>query len=218
MVILGFDPGGDQSFGWCVAEKKSDNRLWLREAGVEHHAEGAVNAALKHAAKYGPIEAAGIDGPLFWIANGDRKADRRIRDGMKLKGFEARKTGGTVQHVNSLRGACVVQGIMAARLLRRRLPNIRITETHPKALLWLKGIANQNRPSAEIRWEQIFQLIAWEQRPSGNKEHERDAALGAVAALAMLEKSRDWHDLFQEEEDPFAPVTPIEYWMPIPPM
>ncbi len=213
MVILGFDPGGEGSFGWCVAEQTSDNRFWLPDTNVEDHAERAVSTALKRAANYGPVEAAGIDSPLFGVAKGDRNADGRIRDAMKER--KAPNIWSTVQHVNWLRGACVVQGIMAARLLRRELSNIRITETHPKALLWLKDIANRNRRPVEIQWEQISQLIKSEPREP-YIEHERDAALGCVAALAMLEKPRDWRDLFQEEKDGFAPVTPVEYWMPIP--
>ena len=78
-----------------------------------------------HEPDLGQIAAAGIDSPLFWVASGDRQADKRVRKGMKL--FNAPNVGGTVQRVNSLRGACVVQGIMAAHLLLKETPAIRLT-------------------------------------------------------------------------------------------
>lgn len=211
MVILGFDPGGKKQFGWCVAQAPKNDHLQLRASDIASHAAEAVAAALRKAGELGRVEAAGIDSPLFWVADGDRKADKSIRDAMKRLG--APNVGGTVQQVNSLRGACLIQGIMAAHLLRRELPEIRITESHPKALLWLLQVARVDRPVAEVGISHLSDLI--ESESPRLSDHERDAALGAVAALAMIDKRSGWRDLCREETNAFTPVSPIEYWMPV---
>lgn len=82
-VILGFDPGGVKQFGWCVAQATDDGRLQLCASGVASHAAGAVTAALGKAEDFGRIGAAAIDSPRFWVADGDRKADKTIRSAMK---------------------------------------------------------------------------------------------------------------------------------------
>jgi hypothetical protein len=211
MVILGFDPGGVNQFGWCVAQAKDGCKLQLRAWGIESHAAGAVTAALTKAANFGKIAAAGIDSPLLWVAHGDRKADKAVRSAMKQ--VNAINIGGTVQHVNALRGACLSQGIMAAHLLRRKLPGIRITESHPKALLWLLRVVSVERPIADVGINHLGDFI--ESESSHLSEHERDAALGAVAAWAMMSKRSGWRDLYRDEEDAFLPVSPAEYWMPV---
>jgi hypothetical protein len=211
MVILGFDPGGEKRFGWCVAERTNNGRLRLRAWDIASHAAGAVTAALREAGPFGKVEAAGIDSPLFWVADGDRKADKSIRSAMKRLG--ASSASGTVQHINSLQGACLSQGIMTAYLLRRDLPDIRITESHPKALLWLLCVANRERSIAKVDISHLSDLI--ESESPRLSDHERDAALGALTALAMLDKRSGWRDLYHEEKNAFTPVFPVEYWMPV---
>jgi hypothetical protein len=103
---LGFDPGGEDGFGWCVADDSPVLPLTLRASGVVDNSRSAVDAAMDHVKKGEPIVAVGIDAPLFWVATGDRNVDRIVRD--ELRGLGARSPGGTVQAVNSLRGACVV--------------------------------------------------------------------------------------------------------------
>lgn len=157
------------------------------------------------------IAGVGIDSPLYWASEGDRRADKLIRSEMKRLG--AKHVGGTVQQVNSLRGACLVQGIMTAQILRSTLSSIRITETHPKALLWLISVANLNLPAVDVRMSHLASLIC-----GGNdsiSEHERDAALGAIAAWSMVINAKGWRDLYMMEDKPFVPISPVEYWMPI---
>jgi len=102
---------------------------------------------------------------------------------------------------------------MAAELLRRELPGIRLTESHAKALPWILGVARVERRVAEVRFYHLSDLI--ESESPYLSDHERDAALGAVAAFAMMEKRSGWRDLYQEEANTFTPVSPVEYWMPI---
>jgi len=211
MIFLGFDPGGVHQFGWCVSEAKPGAGLKLLDSGVADNAEAAVHTALNNRKDLKDVSAAGIDSPLYWPIRRNRKADVLIRDIMRQRG--ARNVGGTVQSLNSLRGACVAQGIIAAHLLRRRIPSIRITETHPKALLWLIEIATTERRGSEIDMSHLKELIAGETK--SKCEHERDAVLGSIAAWAMVVARPGWRDLFIDEEESFAPVSPVEYWMPV---
>lgn len=209
MFVLGFDPGGKNQFGWCVAAA-TPSALSLVRSGVSDHALAAVSSALQHVSD--DVCGAGIDSPLFWAVKGKRQADILIREEMKRYG--AANVGGTVQDVNSLRGACIVQGILTAHLLRDRFPNIRITESHPKALLWLLKIANKRRRVVDVRMSNLSKVIACERNTLS--DHERDAALGAFAASAMVKGCEGWRNLFLEEDEPFVPVEQVEYWMPVP--
>jgi hypothetical protein len=211
MLILGLDPGGVGRFGWCVAESIGKGRVRLRESGIADHAAQALERASKHVANSERLVAAGVDSPLFWLAKGDRRADQLIRAAMK--GLGATNVHGTVQQVNSLRGACLVQGVMAAHLLRIKTPQIRLTETHPKALLWLIKVASRQRRAADVRMENLVEFIECE--ATHLSEHERDAAIGAVGATAMLLALDGWKDLAADEDGAFAPVPPVEYWMPV---
>ena len=202
--------GANGKFGWCLAEL-TDRRLILRNWDIDYHAEGAVARALKDLGSSITLTAAGIDSPLFWIANGDRRCDKTVRQAIRRVGANA--VSGTVQNVNSLRGACLIQGILAARSLRNRLPGIRITESHPKALLWLLRLANNERRVSAVTITHLAEFMECD-RPQLS-EDERDAALGAFAASAMMLRLNGWRDLSLDEQDAFAPVSPVEYWMPI---
>jgi hypothetical protein len=131
MVILGFDPDGIGQFGWCVAEAAREGRIKIRKWGTANSAAEAYSRSLEWVSDKTEIAAAGIDSPLFWVASADRKVDKTIRKAMSDLG--AVNVYGTVQQVNSLRGACLAQDIIAAHLLRRDLSNVRLTESHPKA-------------------------------------------------------------------------------------
>src|SRR5687768_12952860 len=128
MFVLGFDPGGKNQFGWCVAEATASDGLSLIRSGIGDHASDAVDSALGYVNNLEDIGGVGIDSPMFWFIKGKRRADILIRAEMTRLG--AQNVGGTVQEVNSLRGACIVQGIMTGHLLRERAPKVRITESH----------------------------------------------------------------------------------------
>lgn len=181
MLILGLDPGGIGQFGWCVAESVGDGRVRVCCTGTADHAAEAIESALEQVGSSGRLAAAGIDSPLFWV-NGDRCVDKQVRAAIRRLG--APNVHGTVQPVNSLRGACLVQGVMAARHLRLRIPEIRLTESHPKALLWLIKVASKRRPVRNVRMRNLKKFV--ECALPKLSEHERDAALGAVGAAAML--------------------------------
>ena len=77
--------------------------------------------------------------------------------------------------------------MLTAKLLRDAVPGIRITESHPKALLWLLGVLSAGGTTTGVVLRDLRDHLAFVgAEPS---EHERDAALGALEAAAMLERS-----------------------------
>jgi len=151
------------------------------------------------------LVAAGIDAPLFWQAAGDRMVDQMVRSKISQCGASS----STVNNVNSMPGACVIQGMMAAMLLRKTYLNIALTESHPKALLSLLG---KRRESTSLTDLPAYFTIA---TPKAMSEDERDAALGALAAYAMSASLNGWQDLYPHEMDAITPLDPRPgYWMP----
>lgn len=209
-VLAGFDPGGEGSFGWCVAEDAPTLPLNVRISGVVNNAREANIAVLNHLHPGEQILAAGIDAPLLWIADDDRESDRIIRSQICALGCP----GGTVQHVNSLFGACLVQGMLTGILLRSSWPDLPITEAHPKAFLWQVGVANKHQKPPSISLASMAKYLL---SPTGREQsHERDAAIAALSAWAMIHRPQDWQDLYLREQDPYSPITgPLGYWMPV---
>lgn len=211
---LGFDPGGEGAFGWAVALHAAGGPPGLVATGCAPNAAVAIeNAAQVIASTSGVPIAAGIDAPLFWTTTGKRRADNTVRRELHARG--APSPGGTVQSLNSLRGACLVQGIAAATLLRRRWPRIAITETHPKALLWHLGLASRDRAASAVTLDAMPDLLAttWRQVT----EHERDAAISCAAAYAFAQRRPGWRDLAADETDVLPVVLgDVSYWMPSP--
>jgi hypothetical protein len=209
-VLLGFDPGGKGNFGWAVCINSVDE-LHVVDAGVADHAKGATECALKAIPEGKSVAGAGIDAPMFWVFDGSREADRRIRGVIGRLGAPA--PGGTVQHFNSLRGACVIQGLLVLKLLRQLYPNFPVTEAHPKALLWLMGIARRDFGPEMVKLRDIKGIYVT--RAGSCSEHERDAILGAFTAQAMIRNESGWEDLLKFERDSvLAGKPPISYWMP----
>lgn len=191
-VFLGFDPGGKGTFGWCVAYVDGDGFLTRLASGLEDYALLAVSSALAAVPEGGVVAGAGIDAPLYWSRSGSRSSDVTVRAAIKRAG--AKHAAGKVQDVNSLRGACLIQGMLAALELRERYPDLLITEAHPKALLWLY-------PPAKL--------------VEGRSEHERDALLAALAASVAVKPKDGWQDLLETERSPYSPVSqPLHYFMP----
>ena len=190
-VFFGFDPGGQGNFGWAVLRIKDKGNPVEIETGVVSTAPDAVKAAYDAAG--GCPNAVGIDAPLFWSMHGDRKVDEHIRarDGV---------TAGQVMAVNSLRGACLVQGVLTAKIIHEKFPTRKVTETHPKVLLNIFADS---------------QAFIDKYLPNPNSEHERDALVSSYCAWAMEDRFQDWSDLFLLEIEPFIPSKhEVHYWFP----
>jgi len=210
MRFIGLDPGGKKHFGWCVLEGRT-LPLTLAKFGCVSDAAAAVDAVLRVVGDAARIDGVGIDSPLFWAPAAKRRVDSLVREAITSIGPPS--AGGTVQEVNSLRGACLVQGMMAAHLIRRALPDVRITEAHPKALLWLVKVASNARHVRAVRMEHLDEYFCYQ--GAVITEHERDAALAAIAAWAMTTSAPGWRDISIEDSDAVMLVPHVEYWMPI---
>jgi len=203
-TYLGFDPGGLGAFGWAVLSGETFP-LRLCGCGTVDHAQAAFEAATDCAGT--TINAVGVDAPLFWNPAGDRRADHLLRKAITRLG----SPGGTVNSVNSLRGACLIQGILVAMICRNSGNGIPITEAHPKALLWLIGKPNP----VGVTMDDLEEYVLGSE-VQGATEHERDAILGAVAAFAMDSRHLGWRDLYALEPDSITPLKPPPgYWMPV---
>lgn len=191
-ILLGLDPGGAGNFGWCITQYTDYMPTIPITCGLANNAQQAIYNALAAIPEGDDLVAVGIDAPLFWSKTGSRNADLTVRYAIKQAG--APHASGTVQDVNSLRGACLIQGMLAALELREKFPKLLITEAHPKALRWL-----------------LPSLVDIEAR----SEHERDAILATVSAWAAFNRPKDWEDLFIHEENAFTPISmPVLYMMP----
>ena len=239
-IILGFDPGGKNAFGWSVCVAKDGCLEKRLKAGIADDALSARDAVKNYldgntAPKGLQVLAAGIDAPMFWSEKGDRIADGYLRDALACTNFKGSR-GGTVQAVNSLRGAAVVQGVLLGKHLMECWDTILITESHPRVVLHLLNY-NEKR-SMIVRL--IGNLHDWkrygdrcpcgcqeapepplgrrlsdaekaEQKREDRKAHMRDATLAAISAWAMVHKPCEWHNLYELErqEQDGQPIQPF---------
>jgi hypothetical protein len=209
--LIGFDPGGKRAFGWCVIQDGCKLPLGVIDAGVADHAQGAVHAAYDVVqAKRGKVVGVGIDAPLFWVGCGCRQVDKDLR--REIQECGGPKAARTVQQVNSLRGACLVQGMLAGVLSRKRTRHVPISESHPKAAirLWCR------HPRIALRrLTAEFFTLPEDWRRSDKGYNLRDAGLAALSAWAMVHKRSDWRNLYPDEERVYSLVAPpLAYWMP----
>lgn len=207
-LVAGFDPGGKKSFGWCVAEV----RPWrVIDYGVVSCAKAACGVAFD-AVKNGNLVAAGVDAPLTWARDGGRrKSDEHIADWLRKN---AQHSKGSVQAINSLRGACVVQGFLLAEALSRKYSKILFTETNPKPL---RDCSNVKKSYEGVR-DKDQSDEAW--------DHIQDAIVSAwAAAQARKAYDKDWKgqvglNLYDDENEdqiyrfPFLNKKKTVYWWP----
>jgi hypothetical protein len=179
MIVAGFDPGGKNNFGWCVLRANPFDVALDRNdvaVGTAEHAIAARDAVVAELGGKVVLEAAGIDAPLFWQPAG-REIDREVH----------------ALHLNSLRGGCLVQGLLVGRELKAMFPRIRLTEVYPKMLI---DYLNNGQK-------------VW------NNEHERDAFLAAIAAWAMIEGRTGWRNRIPvDNNEVWMPIGEVEYWLP----
>jgi hypothetical protein len=201
--ILGFDPGGSNNFGWCLAENSDSLPLTIIDSGCVSNASEAFKA-IEEYFRRGTVVGAGIDAPLYWRTDGPRKSDQMVRD-LILVPPNNPGSKSSVLSVNALQGACLAQGIMIASLLRYKVPKLKITEAHPKA--YLKVIDKEKAL--------FIQDPAWD-KDKGS--HLRDAALACVPAWHMLHPVHCINLFAEELKDgeifPLIPGPDVEYWFP----
>jgi len=184
---IGADPGGKGAFGLA----------FLDDAGVlSCETVSSVDQAVQKIKKIissGELLGMGIDAPMWWSARegGDRLVDKSLRTQYNIR-------SGTVQTHNSLRGAALVGGALLASRVRQVFSRVRITESHPKALLQALGVTGE-------------ELAEMYKIPKGwQNEHERDAMIAAVCAREGFEGR--WHTNLAEKRYPSEQDT-REYWL-----
>lgn len=191
---VGVDPGGRGHFGVAIL------RDGVGQCRCFDCAAEAADYVLS--ATDGKIAGVGVDAPMWWSCgpSGSRRADEWIRAECM------QRIGGTVQTINSLRGAVLVQGMMFVERLRSHIHDVRVTETHPKALLkylQVDSAAFFNRHGV---------------RGETTSQHECDALISAVAAREGFEGrwTRDLsNDRHEREQDPKGFwLAPVHYFWP----
>jgi len=194
-VWIGADPGGKGQFGIAVLTGEEPPQTALADCADE-----AVLFIHEHI-NQAPA-GVGVDAPLWWSSgqSSDRLADRWLRQRYSL-------SGGEVQTANSLTGAALVQAAMFILRIREVYPGVRVTESHPKALL--KSVYGNS-------WD-VFSAHFHINGPRPI-EHTRDAIIAAVAAREAFE-GRWTHDLsinrLPSEQDPNNYwLAPVHYFWP----
>ena len=128
MDWFGVAPGGSRN------GKALFGVAWLRKNGsFETSATDCGHSALRWIQKRSVVPSAiGIDCPLWWSSSksGQRQVDLVLR-----KKYRDQDISQSVQASNNLPGAVLVQAFMLASEARKRWKDIKITETHPRALL-----------------------------------------------------------------------------------
>lgn len=193
-VWIGADPGGKKNFGLAILAPDGSAQTWCVNCADE-----AVEVVVDRV-KSAPA-GVGIDAPLWWSSAGssDRKADKWLRKTFHLR-------GGQVQTGNSLRGGVLIQGMMFAHRIRECFSGVRITESHPNAVL----------RALNMNWKGFCQ--EFKVSSTAQNKHEQDAVISAVAAREGFE-GRWLKDLsanrHSSEQDPSRFwLAPIRYFWP----
>lgn len=181
---VGADPGGIGSFGLAFLDSSG---------GLSCATVSSVDEVVHRITSRGEPLGLGIDAPMWWSTceDGGRTVDKKLR---KRYGISS----GTVQSVNSLRGAALAGGAMLAFRVRQEFPCARITESHPKALLLALDIDESGfaeRFGISARW---------------SNDDERDAAIAAVCAREGF-SGRWLTDLTLERDE--SEQDPQSYWL-----
>ena len=194
-IWAGADPGGIGRFGVAVIDDSGKSCCIT---------VSSVDEALNWIGARGSPQGIGIDSPMWWSAGqgGWRRADKRIRDAYGI-------SSGTVQSANSLRGAALAGGALLASLLRGKLPDVMVTESHPKALLKARSLGDADDGAVAMPFGVDN---TWDD------DHQRDAVIAAVCAREGFQGN--WPvDLAVRrcalEQDPKNYwLAPVCYWWP----
>ena len=192
--FVGFDPVARDRHGWAVIEVNGDDVIRIT-SGVVASPSSALHAAKEHLPH--PPRAVGVNAPLYWGADGERKVDLSIRRRVIAMGGQPE----VVPSVNSQLGALLVHGVIVAQLATRTWELSKVTEVNPKALLLLYPQANQ---------------FLYQQFSDPSKVRDRDAVVSAFAAWQGAIRQLDWRDLARMDRQAFMPVsTEVAYWFPL---
>jgi predicted nuclease with RNAse H fold len=196
-VWIGADPGGENNFGLAILKTDGSAHVCCVD-----YVDMAIEVVREHV--QGIPGGVGVDSPLWWTSGraGLRVADQHIRD---KYGLPSRN----VQATNSMWGSVLVQGMMFVARIRELFPDVRVTETHPKAVLKALDLDE---------WKRLFDKLPTDVTLDMLPEHKRDAVISAIAAREGFE-NRWPMDLAvnrgPSEQDPLHHwLAPIHYYWP----
>ncbi len=212
---IGVDPGGIDKFGLAFLNQAGELKCF-RESSVDD----AVCKIFSEIPENNVL-GMGIDAPMWWSSKpgGGRKSDDLIRKNV----IEKR----TVFSGNSLQGAALIGGMLLALRIREKYPQVKITESHPKALLQtlikketgeitIEDL-NVEMPKMRQRFPEMFQISdGW---PSN--EDEQDAAVASVCAREGItgrwktDLAKDKYRYCESEQNPEEYfLKPMHYFWP----
>jgi len=182
--FIGYDPGGNNKHGVAALTVKKGKPISAESALVKT-AEEAIFWLSKRG---GQRAAIGVDTLTCWSTgpSGWRPADRWLQERYP-------EVRGSVTSSNSLYGSMSINGMATLIAMRRAVPGLTITETHPKVLHW--HMARRRYDFDTNRKSMLETLSAGLGfQFSCESDHEWDAALSALAAFYGA--SGTWkHDL-----------------------
>ena len=196
--ILGFDPGGAGHFGWSICETVMAN--YDHPQKTESAWQTTLGVRWTRCKEPCRITHTSLPRELMPRCSGARRGDRTVdvvlRKALRETKFPRPKLGGTIQTANSLRGACVVQGLLLAKYLSETSWGLTITESHPRALSHLlhhmgqqdmikrltAGLADYTQYATRC----LCGCEEAKKPPARLADHKRDATLSAISAWAAI--------------------------------
>jgi len=174
-LFVGYDPGGDGAHGLAQLRLVEGEKVILSTTTVGSSEQ--VIAFLE-----GPsVDGIGGDTLTCWSTGGGgwRPADKWLR----AKYPDVRNS---VMTPNGLAGSMGINGMSVLVATRRRLPEIRVVETHPKVLYWALARRKYSYAASSSDMDAMLgEAIGAECRTSN--DHEWDALLSAFAAARGIQ-------------------------------
>lgn len=181
--VAGYDPGGNADHGVAILTILDE-----RVTGVEHRCMNTAEDVISWLSQFTDLCTLGVDTLAAWSTgqSGFRPADRWLR-------AHYPSVRASVVSPNGMYGSMALNGMSVLLALRAAMPNLPITETHPKVLY--HALTEQKYNFQLNRDRMIAALSTWLGRPvAPDTEHEWDALLSAWAGFQHL-SSRSWRDL-----------------------
>ena len=199
-IIVGYDPGGDRKHGLALLTVNGGKVV---EIQTKTHA--TVQCVLNELSKIDPL-AIGLDTLTCWSSGraGWRPADRALQ-------MRYPEVSDSVMAPNALRGAMCINGMIVMHQLhqlRKGLPDLLVTETHPKVLyhaLRPPCLHEYGTPNGDMdAWLSKKLTVALKTK----NDHEWDAAISAYAAFMAYYEH--WKTDLHQLEDRKGLIEPVK--------
>lgn len=205
-TILGYDPGGNASHGLALATYRKGELTHFETSTLD-----TVEDVISQVEQVNELLAIAVDTLSCWSTgvSGWRPADRWLRKNYK-------EVVHSIASPNSLYGSMGLNGMAVLIALKRRFPNLIVTETHPKVLYFALSGDKYNYNMANEKMDE-FLSSKMDCEISTESDHEWDAAISIYAARQGLTGSwaRDLHAIPLESSGRMiTPCGSTHYWWP----